>query len=151
NVISGGERLIPSWSNSSAQTQGQAQNLESLSLPPKRPASHQGYRVIITALVVLLLAAVSVAGIFYYRSSNPGERTNNGQASSTSVSTIPPTPTGILYQADWSSGMNGWTGSEWRTSSGLLINTIISGTFFDFLATPPYQTGNIADYALEAQ
>ncbi len=66
--------------------------------------------------------------------------------------TTAPTP-GVLYQSDWSSGLNGWAGSsDWKVLNGVLLN---DGTAGNMMAgptiVPPYQLGSIADYALEAK
>jgi hypothetical protein len=51
-------------------------------------------------------------------------------------------PSNILYEADWSSGMNGWSGtSGWTTTGGMLVNNgegeVGSGT--PAMITAPYQ------------
>jgi serine/threonine protein kinase len=76
---------------------------------------------------------------------------------------VPPTPTPIpltstpalkpgtvLYQADWSSGLNGWAGSEdWKTVRGMLVDDGTNSS--RGVITAPYQLGSITDYAVEAQ
>lgn len=66
-----------------------------------------------------------------------------------------PTPTpALLYQADWSSGLNGWVGgSDWSTNNGMLVNngtnTDISGrSLFSIVA--PFQP-KTANYVVEVQ
>ena len=74
--------------------------------------------------------------------------------SRTSIATVTPTPTpaqtgDVLYQADWSSGLNGWAGSsDWKTVSGMLVN---DGTSYTSIILAPYKPGNLSDYAIEAQ
>ncbi len=65
-----------------------------------------------------------------------------------------PTEESALYKADWSSGMNGWTGSsEWKVVNGQLVS---DGTISDYPATghdavmAPYQPST-ANYAIEAK
>lgn len=60
---------------------------------------------------------------------------------------------GVVYQADWSSGLNGWAGSsDWKVLNGVLLN---DGTASNRTAgptiVPPFQLGSIADYALETK
>jgi cell division septation protein DedD len=64
-----------------------------------------------------------------------------------------PTPTpevGLLYQADWSSGLNGWTASpDWKTVSGQLVNDGTNSDATQF-AHAPKITPYTANYAVEA-
>lgn len=62
-----------------------------------------------------------------------------------------PKPGTILYSADWSNGLNGWTGSsDWKVSQGELIN---DGTNSSDQAGPtivaPYQVQGISNYAVQ--
>jgi hypothetical protein len=60
-----------------------------------------------------------------------------------------PAPT-VLYQADWSSGFNGWTASQdWKTVSGELVNDGTNGDTTQF-AHAPKITPYTANYAVEA-
>jgi hypothetical protein len=71
----------------------------------------------------------------------------------------PPTPTvtpespagsDLLYQADWSAGLNGWFGSQdWKTLNGMLINDGAHDGI-GLSITAPYSP-NTADYAIEAE
>lgn len=70
------------------------------------------------------------------------------QTSVTQTASPPGSP--ILYQADWSTGLNGWFGSQdWKTLDGMLIN---DGTHngIGLSITAPY-TPNTDDYAVEAE
>jgi len=76
----------------------------------------------------------------------------------TMTPTAPPTPQPgtVLYSADWSRGLNGWTGSpDWSASGGLLMSdgtSHINGesdTYLTIMA--PYQLGPLANYAVEAR
>jgi len=71
---------------------------------------------------------------------------------------IPPTPTpapkpgDVLYQANWSNGLNGWAGSpDWKALNGMLLN---DGTTTNEPIEPtivaPYDLGAITNYAVEA-
>jgi 3-keto-disaccharide hydrolase len=64
--------------------------------------------------------------------------------------TATPTPgPEVLYQADWSNGMNGWAASpSWKTVDGMLITDGGSG---NTAAIAPYRPGEIANYAVEVE
>lgn len=71
---------------------------------------------------------------------------------------IPPTPTPcppgcVLYEADWSSGLNGWGASQgWKTLDGILVNDGTKGAWGKWIAGP-YHPGaqKINNYAVEAE
>ncbi len=67
-------------------------------------------------------------------------------------SPTPPPPGTILYQADWSNGLNGWKGSpDWKVLNGMLLSDGSNGNIIDGpTIVPPYQVSNTADYAIEA-
>ena len=70
----------------------------------------------------------------------------------TTDTTEPLPPSNILYEADWSGGMNGWSGtSGWTTTGGMLVNngegSAETGTPASILA--PYQP-DTADYTIVA-
>ncbi len=67
----------------------------------------------------------------------------------------PPQPSNSLYQANWSGGLNGWSGSsDWKTVNGMLINDgtarthETNGTTLPIFA--PYRPHS-ANYAVEAE
>lgn len=63
------------------------------------------------------------------------------------IATPRPKPGDVLYQADWSGGLNGWAASsEWKTVSGMLVNDGTRGS----IAFAPY-VPEIPDYAVEAE
>lgn len=73
---------------------------------------------------------------------------------------ITPTPTPIaagteLYSiSDWSTGMNGWSGSpQWKTVNGMMVNdgSFSDRTISDGLVIPPFHPGSIQNYAIEAK
>ncbi len=81
-----------------------------------------------------------------------GATSPTADTSPTTGPTVVVTP-GVIYQADWSSGLNGWAGSsDWKVLHGALLN---DGTAGNMTAgptvVPPFQLGNITDYALEAK
>lgn len=68
--------------------------------------------------------------------------------------TITPCPVGcVLYQADWSKGLNGWSASQgWKTVAGMLVNDGTNGAWGKWIAAP-YHPGaqKIDNYAVEAE
>lgn len=67
------------------------------------------------------------------------------------IPTPMPKPGDLLYQADWSQGMNGWAGSsDWKTISGMLVNDG-SGRNTGSTVIAPFRPGSIVDYAVEAE
>jgi hypothetical protein len=81
---------------------------------------------------------------------------NTTGASSTSTETLPGTtnvrhaPGTVLYEADWSSGANGWTLEDgWKTVGGMLVTdgSVLHATF----AIAPYDLGPVLNYAVEAE
>jgi hypothetical protein len=89
-----------------------------------------------------------------------GASSNNapGQGGTTTQPAPPPTPLPasgtIVYRADWSSGMNGWTGGAgWQWSGGMLVSAQKSNGYSDIAsnaAVAPYQPGALSNYAIEA-
>lgn len=67
---------------------------------------------------------------------------------------VPQTPDTLFYQADWSNGLSGWTGSaDWKTTSGMLVSDG-SYTLSDGMSPtvePPYQVTETSNYAVEAR
>jgi hypothetical protein len=63
-----------------------------------------------------------------------------------------PQPGELLYQADWTSGFNGWTIPQgWKTVSGELVNDGITNSDATQLALPPKITRYTPNYAVEAK
>jgi hypothetical protein len=59
-----------------------------------------------------------------------------------------PKPGTVLYQADWSKGLNGWAGSaDWKWVAGMLVD---DGTGNGNIIVPPFQAA-VPDYAVETQ
>jgi len=71
---------------------------------------------------------------------------------STSITpTREPQAGAVLYEADWSQGMNGWTGSlDWKTVNGMLVNDGTGQFPKSGLIKSPFQPDN-ANYAVEAE
>ncbi|GAC1350340.1 MAG: hypothetical protein NVSMB27_31920 [Ktedonobacteraceae bacterium] len=71
----------------------------------------------------------------------------------TPVPTVQTTPGQVLYTANWSSGLNGWSGTgDWKTLNGLLLNDGTNGGAIDNAPTilVPTSLIGIANYAVEA-
>jgi hypothetical protein len=116
--------------------------------PPPPPPSRRPKFGLLIGFVALVLVLVS-GSIFVLLS----QRAKNSATtpSTTPISTVTSVPSGtLLYAADWSSGLNGWTGtSDWRILNGMLHNdgTDSSGTTPTIVAS--YQVEGITDYAVE--
>lgn len=68
-----------------------------------------------------------------------------------STDTPSPTEATILYQADWSGGLNGWFGSQdWKTVDGMLVSDGTNGSV-RLSITAPAALNTIDDYAVEAE
>ena len=65
----------------------------------------------------------------------------------------PPRPGTVVYRADWSGGMGGWTGDgEWKTVNGMAVTSGYSnGDPLDGVLLAPYTLGTLSDYTIEAQ
>ncbi len=62
-----------------------------------------------------------------------------------------PTASVLPYQADWSSGMGGWTGSkDWAVVNGMLVNDGTHGGSATMTVAAPELFTGISDYAVEA-
>lgn len=120
-----------------------------------------------SATVAAAIIGAVIGGIFLLRSTASNQptptatSTNTGQATTTISPTNTPiatttlTPTSclnscLLYQADWSKGMDGWSGgSQWGVnSSGILVSNGNSQNN-KFIVAPYRPT--TANYAVEAQ
>lgn len=65
------------------------------------------------------------------------------------TSTATPAPN-VLYQADWSNGLNGWPGGAWKTVGKMLINDGSDGTRWTF-SPAPFQLNGTMNYAVETE
>ena len=113
--------------------------------PPPRPHRNRRLGILIgVGLLVLLLGNISTWIVFIR-----GTQTNANTTSATALS-ISNSHGKLLYTADWSNGLNGWTGnSDWSVLNGILHNdgTDSSGNSPTIVA--PYQVEGITDYAVE--
>jgi hypothetical protein len=65
-----------------------------------------------------------------------------------------PAPGTVLYEADWSSGMNGWQQAYgWSVLDGMLVNDGSDDAYTNHWISAPYHPGDagIANYAVEAE
>jgi len=97
---------------------------------------------------------MTIAGVFVEKRLEGIENALTAITSKPSPSPLPK----VLYQADWSNGLDGWSGldgrpgsPDWKAEGGMLIS---DGTFQDAASptiTPPYRVDNTADYAVEVK
>jgi hypothetical protein len=68
------------------------------------------------------------------------------------TSTVFAAPGDVLYEADWSGGLDGWAGGppDWKTINGMLVNDGTNNSPEKWISAP-YEPGSIADYAVEAE
>ena len=115
---------------------------------PIRNALHSGrilsgiYVFLLGCLVVLLTACSAPTSSNTAKTSSP---TSNPSVSSPTATVAPGT---ILYQADWSHGLNGWKGSSgWSAVQGNLQGVISSDSSS---ITAPYMP-TVTNYTIEAR
>ena len=143
--------------------------------PPPPSIALTPRNLVIGGVIVLLIATVPL--ITFLSSSRSGSNqlspTPTAKAvivhdQPTQTPTIAPTPTpitvsmltatptssskNILYQADWSNGLNGWIGGgEWKVLDGILINDGTSNNNCGKLSIIPHLQPKISDYAIEVR
>jgi serine/threonine protein kinase len=111
-----------------------------------------GVAVVIVALVASNLTHSSNPGNNGY---NPQDATPTATPTTTTTATLTPMPTpvtgaAVLYQADWSTGLGGWTGrSDWKTTDGMLVDDGTGPHNWQLSVTAPY-TPSTPNYAIEA-
>lgn len=147
--------------------------------PPRRTNTHRMYLIVIAILVIMLITAGVLVGILVEKG-NTQNTVNNPTASvvpstptpsptpipSPTPTTMPsptpsptpasPQPGTVLYQANWSNGLDGWAGSQdWKSQGGMLVS---DGTYQDTNGSqisptiePPYQVKETSDYAVEVR
>lgn len=105
----------------------------------------------------IVRAAISATHTAIAKSAPTATPTPSATATPTATATPRPTntpvprPGTVLYKADWSNGLNGWSGSGgWKTVGGMLV--FGGDDSFPSRITAPYQPGDegIDDYAVEA-
>jgi len=106
-----------------------------------------------SGVCIIILLSGAYGTFLLLRQEARSSLSNQPGATSQSVPSLKVTPTPmVLYQADWSRGLNGWVGSQdWKTQDGMLIS---DGTHQpDVLAGPtilaPYQTVSSGGFAIE--
>ncbi len=124
--------------------------------------------VFLTVTLILIVGSIFFASIISPTSDNRSESNNilavKSPQTGTGVTPVQasPTPTPspsptspphsgtLLYQANWSGGMNGWGGTtDWQPSNDMLVN---NGSQSTSISIAPYIPSdyNISDYAVEA-
>lgn len=112
--------------------------------------------------ILIVLNVIQAGIIFGQRKSETSQLTPTARAtaitatSNINTSTIPTsTPTSftttanLLYQADWSQGLNSWHGgSQWSVNNGMLMSN--GETQGKYYIVAPYQP-TVSNYAIEAQ
>jgi len=74
-------------------------------------------------------------------------------ATTTGMTPAPPSKM-VLYEADWSSGLNGWPGTcGWKVLNGMLLNdgSCADASSWKTWIAAPYQPKDTADYAVEVE
>jgi hypothetical protein len=110
-------------------TTADMQNLPETPLPlsalPRRRTSPIFYRSLLTGTLIAVLLTSSVGALlFLILSAYP---ISSAGAKNYPPPTSAPQPGTMLYQANWSNGMNGWTGTrDWQTQNNMLVS---DGTF----------------------
>src|SRR5205814_385763 len=114
-------------------------------IPPPPPPSYQNKRLGIlvgVGLLILILGNIGAWVVFIHATQN-----NANTTLSTTTSFSKRT---LLYTADWSSGLNGWTGaSDWTVLNGMLHNDGTDASANSPTIVAPYQVEGITDYAVE--
>ena len=102
--------------------------------------------------LALAAAALAISMVVFLanQASAPGARLTRiappAITSGAAGSTAPPGT--VLYQADWSGGLGGWSGGpDWRTANGMLVN---DGARERSIILAPYRP-ETPDYAVEAE
>lgn len=125
--------------------------------PPLRSHTNMRYLIVIAVLVLMLITSGGLVGILIEKGNTQGTASN---PTSTVVTSTPipasPQPGTLLYQANWSNGLNGWIGSpDWKSEGGMLVS---DGTYQGTHGSqesptiePPYQVNETPDYAVEVR
>lgn len=107
-------------------------------------------------IIIILLPLAIVFGLIQGVGVSITDASASAQATANAIAfaqTPTPKPGEIVCQADWSSGLNGWTGSsDWSTSNGQLVN---DGTNSEDQNSPTLQSpcdlSHTANFRLVAQ
>jgi hypothetical protein len=104
-------------------------------------------------ILVIILLIGGFAGLLILRH---GEQSRMYSGSTTPQTTPQPSPTptpeSVLYQANWSGGLNGWSGSkDWNVQGGMLVSdgsNRPSGAAGPTILAP-YQLASLDNFAIE--
>lgn len=67
------------------------------------------------------------------------------------VTPLPP-PGTLIYEADWSTGLAGWSGpADWKANGGLLLSEGSATSLNGSPILAPFQPGALSDYAVEVE
>lgn len=83
---------------------------------------------------------------------NPSDAGSSAQPSPSPSPSSTVTPGAVLYQADWSNGLNGWpSGTGWKVTAGMYVND--GSDYQGRSSDAPYNPGDfgIDNYAVEAE
>ena len=112
--------------------------------PPRILRNNRPSILVGVVLLILILGNISTWVIFIHGTQS---NANTAFATATSISNTNET---LLYSADWSHGLNGWTGtSDWTVLNGMLHNDGTDGSSNSPTMVAPFQVVGITDYAVE--
>jgi len=123
---------------------------------PQKSSAKMSRRTLIIGGIAT--ATIAAAGGLYSFFSLKSPNTNGSTPTPSPNNTLTPLPGTVLYQPDWSSGLDGWSNpqgsigiQEWTAHDGILTcNGNLIGEPSTLLIAPPYQPP-IADYSIEAE
>jgi hypothetical protein len=92
-------------------------------------------------LAIAIVFGILLAGCGALQGDEPGKGGQSGSGGRSG---------NVLYRADWSKGLDGWSGvGGWKTLRSQLLNDG-SNEYANVWTKAPYQLGDTADYAVEA-
>ena len=104
-------------------------------------------RSIMSTILGILLILVLISGSVFVYSRFTFTTNQSKQTSTTIPGSVATTSNSIIYQANWSTGLDGWSGTnQWHASNGQLYSD--GSDCCNILA--PYLMGSISNYAIEA-
>ncbi len=144
----GGQQAATAASSSTGPRPGSSPRPESYQTSQPSRAGVPWSKLAAAGVAVVIVAIVASN---LTHSSSPGDNGYNPTAATTL--TVAPTSVAsaaFLYQADWSTGLGGWTGrSDWKTVDGMLVDDGTGPHNWQLSVTAPY-TPSTPDYAIEA-
>lgn len=105
--------------------------------------------LVLATVLVLVVGVVRAVGGAPRGEFSQGTPKVGSPAAASALPTATPKEGDVLYVADWSNGLNGWTGTtDWTTLNGMLVN---DGTGNGRSLFAPYFPDSVEDYAVETQ